>query len=657
MFRELSLILAGWTPLNSLYCITPTELFWYLYNIFFILVRNFFFFSYKGSKIFYTFALHNSLFFYASFFYIFVLFLILSAFTRKPRTKKILMVSYYLTILFFISWFFLLNWSEINPQISEKYNTGYWFFSMRFSFYKQCTPFILLIIWILVVYKADFKSPLLGSKVPFNSWFFFFAPFLFFLWSTTKSLAIMFVVSEFIVYFLFSSDVFKLKRYSITKLHLIRPLLIIFFVLKDFLVLDSFYFTSFVDYSINLLLFLWFLFWMFYIDRYISNRHPASSFFFIGFVKPWLLLSFSTLCIPNLFSFLLTPYFFYFLFFLTPQTLRLVQAIPSKAFERGRKITMFEAAPPLVLPEPLIEHLYYNSNLFKFVYVVFNYSTYTLFFFLMVFKVNFYDFFYILLILQSVIIFLVFYSGATIVKTLKTSDILDLRGMFLAVHQYHWCTKYTFIVLVFFTFTFLLLFFTFAFLYLTSTVFSFSTFAMGCICFFFFFHLFERLLTTWGNIITYFQFADFDTWNDVFWTYLSPFLKDVVFWTPIQPDDYEEPRPYYFQFARKVSARYLLFCYIVFFVFSFFLFSNMFVLFNFVYFFLFYKFLFIYVIFYTYKEIFNFDISNDQLFLSDFTYFEFITYLAYGVGLFLIIYIYFWYDDIVAFLSYLPTLL
>jgi hypothetical protein len=98
---------------------------------------------------------------------------------------------------------------------------------------------------------------------------------------------------------------------------------------------------------------------------------------------------------------------------------------------------MFEPAPPLVLPEPLIEHLYYNSNLFKFVYTIFNYFTYTLFYFIVILNSDFYDIFYFLLILQSVIAFFVFYSAAMIIHTLKTSDILDLRGLFLSIHQYH----------------------------------------------------------------------------------------------------------------------------------------------------------------------------------------------------------------------------
>jgi hypothetical protein len=62
--------------------------------------------------------------------------------------------------------------------------------------------------------------------------------------------------------------------------------------------------------------------------------------------------------------------------------MRVIQQTPTKAFYKGKKITMFEEGPSLVLPEPLIEHLYFNSNIFKFALTVFNLNSYTLFFFL-----------------------------------------------------------------------------------------------------------------------------------------------------------------------------------------------------------------------------------------------------------------------------------
>jgi hypothetical protein len=155
---------------------------------------------------------------------------------------------------------------------------------------------------------------------------------------------------------------------------------------------------------------------------------------------------------------------------------------------------------------------------------------------------------------------------------------------------------------------------------------------------------FERFLSTWGNIVTYFQFADYFTWDDEFWSYLSPFLRDYIFWKPITPDDFIEPAPYYFEVHRKISGRHVLLLYsflsvtVVFYMLG--LFSD----FHFIYFFFYYKLCLIFILLYIYDRFVAWWLPDSTFAIMEFTYYEFATYLTYFVVLLLsVCYYYFYY--------------
>jgi hypothetical protein len=57
--------------------------------------------------------------------------------------------------------------------------------------------------------------------------------------------------------------------------------------------------------------------------------------------------------------------------------------------------------------------------------------------------------------------------------------------------------------------------------------------------------------------------------------------------------------------------------------------------------FFYYKLLLIFIGVYIYREVFSYNISLDQIYLIEFTYYEFISYLAFGFVLFLIVYFFF----------------
>lgn len=39
---------------------------------------------------------------------------------------------------------------------------------------------------------------------------------------------------------------------------------------------------------------------------------------------------------------------------------------------------------------------------------------------------------------------------------------------------------------------------------------------------------------------------------------MSPYLRDLVYWRPVQPDNYVPPKPFYAGFERKISMRFVL---------------------------------------------------------------------------------------------------
>ena len=629
-------VFTGWVPLSPIAQHTPLELFWFFYNTFWIILRNLIFFSYKGSTRFYMFANTNQVFIYALFGCIFFIFTFLLFFFKKPRTKKRILLIYYILLLSTFVWYYLYQGFCCQIAGLPTISSGFLPFSERFKIYKLLTPLALLGVWVIVLYKPSLRKPLTGAPIMFNSWFFFLTPLLFFTWAFTYSLFLIFIISEFIIFYLFFVTTLRIKKRNIHFFTFIKCTLVVCTLVKDFFIINSSFCVFLFDWVLNVFLILWVVLWFWKIDTYVNKQHPIVSFFFTGFVKPWILLSFVLLFIVDfqLNVFFSICYSLYFFLFIVPSLMRIIQQTPTKAFEKGRKITMFEEGPALVLPKPMIEHLYFNSNIFRFALTVFDFNTYTLFFFLIINTLLGFDFFICLLLLQSVLLFLIFYSAAMITHTLKTSDVLDLRGIFLAVHQYYWCTKYTHNTLVFFFFIFLVYVLCFVWHFLLINVFLFIL----CIFIFFVFIVsFERLLSTWGNIVTYFQFADYYTWDDEFWSYLSPFLRDYVFWKPITPDDYEEPAPYYFEVGRKISGRHIILFYSVLAVTITFYFVGLFDGFNFVYFFIYFKFLLLFFNWYLYERLLTWWVSDPTLALMEFTYFELASYVTFGVVLLLLL--------------------
>jgi hypothetical protein len=134
------------------------------------------------------------------------------------------------------------------PQITGLPNhTSLLFFSERLTIYKLLTPLALLGVWVLVIYKSLFRKPLNGAPVFFNSWFFYFAPFLFFIWGYTRSLFLIFMISEFIVFYAFFAATFRIRKKKLIVFFFIKCFVLFCVIVKDFFIIDSPFFIFFFD--------------------------------------------------------------------------------------------------------------------------------------------------------------------------------------------------------------------------------------------------------------------------------------------------------------------------------------------------------------------------------------------------------------------------
>ena len=240
--------------------------------------------------------------------------------------------------------------------------------------------------------------------------------------------------------------------------------------------------------------------------------------------------------------------------------------IPSRAFERERKILMFTDPLPGTPPPHPIENVEFNSNCY---FMIVNIGSFyaVVSFFCSIINLHY---FYFLAINLIVFLWFAVFISSLIATYVKSADCLDLRGIFLAYDPYFWASRYT-------SFCFLILFYlqTMAFFFfiilsdsISITVALLTVFILACSLV-----IAECFFTPWSNIVSFIHPFTRSYWTDEFWTYLSPHLRDFVYWQPIQPDDFIEERPYYLGFKLKMSTRQLLVlglcvCFILFFIFQ-----------------------------------------------------------------------------------------
>lgn len=127
----------------------------------------------------------------------------------------------------------------------------------------------------------------------------------------------------------------------------------------------------------------------------------------------------------------------YFIFFVPNNSSKHIQYAPTKAFERARKITMFEPAPDAVPPEDAIERLPFNTNAFSFIYCFCNFTNYFLLFLAVISPKTFNIGVWFSTIVFCLFTWLASHTITVVSNTLKNNDLLDWRGMFLAVHEHH----------------------------------------------------------------------------------------------------------------------------------------------------------------------------------------------------------------------------
>ncbi len=299
--------------------------------------------------------------------------------------------------------------------------------------------------------------------------------------------------------------------------------------------------------------------WIFNIFNFITSlqlQHiPTSIFTFNGLTKFIISINYIILINPDpvIFSYMFS---FFLLFFYFRKSSEAMLSAPTRAFERNKKITMFEEAEEAKTPKHIIGWLQYNTNA--------NFITICGTDLLLIFTIyigastNNIDIkYYLIFVLTScfLINWIGIFSSMLITEATKSADIRDWRGLYLAFHSFIWPVKYTIILILFACLS----------LIVCSLMLSYLTFCGSIKCFFnvllinfltiYFLFIIERFWTLWVSIVTYFQRYDYEYWDDNFWLYLAPHLRDIVYWTPIRPDDYVPKRPYYLGLRFKITSK------------------------------------------------------------------------------------------------------
>lgn len=107
---------------------------------------------------------------------------------------------------------------------------------------------------------------------------------------------------------------------------------------------------------------------------------------------------------------------------------------------------MFEDAPEAAQPDPVISNNYFNSNILNYIKAVLDLAYAFMLYQVVLSSERSVSLAAVTLLTYSVFGVLAFYASSVVLNNFNTKSILDFRGLFLAIHQYHWCVKYSFVL-------------------------------------------------------------------------------------------------------------------------------------------------------------------------------------------------------------------
>lgn len=553
-----------------------------LYTTWRFWVKVFFFMPSKATPCAVYTVIENPQLVFSTYLFIFFVYFFSFFLVKRRITKKRLHTFFICTLLFAtlgflltfsFGFFFELNSLEITLKKYSSLGSSNFLLQHKqylhtmFLFLKKLlTGILFLILWAVLLFNNDTSAFTQIKTTRFGLWFFSILILMFFVWAGTSNEVFVLMIAESTFFFFMCT----LYGSRVNVIYLNGKLFIGAFVAIKLLFFGH---TLFAAYAVDavtgllmknsefalLLSFLWYFSWDHLIRSHLAAKDPTAESFINGFFRVWILLNF----------FIVTPYrpdslvllaAFGLVLLYSMQAVQAVAAIPDFAWKRQRKVLMFGDAPEAVEPEQLIVSVPFNSNVFHFIVTLGNVVFGLLPLFFVVLQKQHFSAVCLLLFLFSALTWFIYFTGAQLVMHFKTSSILDWRGLFLVVYHYNWTMQYTLFILNAFilasVYCFVLLlksftessggFFLF-FLYITGLLFG---------------YVLYRFYFIWSRIYAHFKDSSYEYWTDDFWEETSPFMRDFLYWRPIEPDDAEEIDPAFYGLTNNGASKGLMFLFI-----------------------------------------------------------------------------------------------
>lgn len=617
------------------------EMLWYLYNTSLIALRIL---TTPGtpdlSKLF-SGQLTSTKFILNTLAAIFLLFWLISMGLKKKSTKKRILLVLYFAIIVLIITLFLCGITL--DRVAGHDLLAATTFNSFYLVYMKASILLIFGVWSLIIYSTGFLYPLDGFYRPFSSWWVHLVPLLIFVLLSVNSKASMIVLCEALSFFFYT----KLASKSLSNCRWVEfgpTLSVIFFIVFYSLRTCSEDCAGFSAYACDFFAVLWVVFHTLKMDWLVGTKHPAVFFFFKLAVFPTILIIFLRIYSGNVHWALVCPCTLWTSLLIFRKLLAISGYLPLKAFPRIHKIAMFEDAPEAEIPTQSIEFINFNSNILKVISV-----TSDVIFITILQQTLFGAGYWFGLSCVSISAYslwgtLSVYTSILILHNFKTKSILDFRGLFLAIHQYQWCSKYAYILYLHVCFLLL----TKHVVILLQALTDQTLHRLVLVVFFVsippLVFMLWRFAYVWGELLPYWQDYYYTNWCDEYWSHTAPFMRDYIYWKPIEPDDAEEVRPFYFYLQKKATTRYLLVFFCLYMMLCLLVSSNLLIYASIPLKYFTSKLLFWVIIIKAGDDVVDTDVFGPQSHIYDFAYFESIMGFVYGFFFLSTIYYYYYFS-------------
>lgn len=304
---------------------------------------------------------------------------------------------------------------------------------------------------------------------------------------------------------------------------------------------------------------IWAIFWFLKMTSAYKNMLPENAFIIYSLGQCTLLATVAKL--QHMFFFEHMPYVLAATLglYLMPVICAYAQ-VPEFAVETHRRITMFSEPPAMEFEPTLFPTKQHSSDVFWCISTLCT----SLWFFAGVGVTCHTIFcdkvFFISGLALTMFAFAGVWSAFQVSSATSTSETLNWRGLFLAFHEHNWVVRYVlnYTVLLLLALTAIVIFgiFPVSACYFTNN--GFKSIWLFVVLVWAAAGLMLPFLRMWASLLSYFELFTSEDWTEGFWKKMSPYLRDLVYWRPVQPDSYVPPRPFYAGFDRKISMRLVL---------------------------------------------------------------------------------------------------